>query len=88
MWFSPGNTAFIRFYVHQNNVRTDPADTVPGNNKVVPAAPKTEMPAGPRDDDGGNSALRQFDFGVGNKSQPPPVTQTDDLFAVQVRKFA
>ena len=88
MWFSPGNTAFIRFYVHQNNVRTDPADTVPGNNKVVPTTPKTEMPAGARDDNGGNSALRQFNFCVSNKTQPPSVAYTNDLFAVQVRKFA
>ena len=46
MGLSPGNTALVRFYVHQNDVRTDPADAIPGDNKVVPATPKTEMHAG------------------------------------------
>ena len=88
MGLSPGNTALVRFYVHQNDVRTDPADAIPGDNKVVPATPKTEMPAGSRDDNGGDPALRQLDLGIGNKAQPPPVTYTDNFLAVQVCKFA
>ena len=46
------------------------------------------MTAGTGDDNGYNFALRQFNPGVGHEPQPTPVTDANDLFTVQLRKFA
>ena len=83
----PGYAAFFRFYVYQNDIRADPLHAAPGDHKVVPLSEKSEIPAGAGDDQGVDAALRQLDNCIADKAQPPPVVDTDDLFAVQVGKF-
>jgi hypothetical protein len=83
----PGNPALIRFYVHQNDVRADPLDAIPGDHEVVPGAQQPEKPAGAGHHDGVDAPLGQLDDGVADKAQPPSVVDADDLLAVQVRKF-
>ena len=81
--FLASNTAAIfRFDIHQNDVRTDAADAVPGDNIVLPAAQKAEIPAGSRHDQGAKPPLRQFQPGISHKAQSPPVGNTDHFLAV------
>ena len=82
----PGNTAFLRFYVYQNDVRSDPFDAIPGDQEVIPPPPKAEKAASSRHDNGGDPPLRQLDPGIGDKAQPQPVPNANDLLAVQIRK--
>ena len=80
----PGDPALIRFCIHQNDIRTDPADAIPGNHKVVPMSAKTKKPAGTGHDDRGDPSLRQLQAGIANKPQPPAVADADHLFVVQI----
>ena len=76
-----GDTARIRPDVHQNNVRADALDAIPGDHQVVFWRTQTENTAAPGHNDGHNVPLGQLYTAVGYKAQPPPVTHADDLFA-------
>ena len=80
-----GYTALVRLSIHQNDIRADPADTVPGDHIIVPSAPKTEHPAGTGNGDGHKLPLRQLHTGIADKAQPLSVADTNNLFTVQVR---
>ena len=82
----PGNTASIRFYVYQNDIRTDPLDAIPGDHEVLSGAPKTEKAAFSRHHDGADSPLRQLHHRVCDEPQTPTVADADDLLAVQICK--
>ena len=83
----PGDPALFGTALHQNDVRADPLDAIPGDHKIVLAAPEAQKTAGAGDNDGEDFTFRKLDAGVADISQPPPITNTDDLFAVQIRKF-
>ena len=83
----PWNPAIVRFGIHQNDIRTDSADAVPGDHIVILPAPKTEKPAGAGDNDGNDIPFGKLDPGISDIAQPPPVADTYDLFAVKIRKF-
>ena len=59
---------------------------MPGDHIVILSAEKTEIFAGTRYNNRNDFTLRQLDPGITDKSQPPAVTDADDLFAVQLRK--
>jgi hypothetical protein len=71
--------------LHQNNVRTDAADAVPGDYKLIVSACHSEKPAGTGDDQCRYAAVRHIDFHIRYKPQPPTVTDADHLFTVQIR---
>ena len=74
--------AIFRLYIHQNDVRADAADAVPGDNIVLFAAQKAEISAWPRHDQGAKPPLRQLQPGISHKAQPPPIGNTDHFLAV------
>ena len=80
----PWYTALVRLGIHQHDIRSDPADAVPGDHIIIPPAPKPKHPARTRDGNGHQLSLRQLHTGIADKSQPPPIADADDLFAVQV----
>ena len=82
----PGNTAGIRFYVYQNDVRADPFDAIPGDNVVIPVTQNTPNAAGGGDNDGVDPPLWQLHNGIGYIPQPPPVANANNFLTVQVRK--
>ena len=81
------DAALIRPDVHQHNVRANPADTVPGNHKIVPGRAKTTQFALPRHYDGRNLSVWELNNHIPDKAQPPSVADTDDLFAMQIREL-
>ena len=81
--FSPGNPAILRFSIHQNNVRTDSTDAVPGNHIIVLSAPKSEKTARTGNNNGYESTFRKLHTSITNKSQPSPVANANNLFTVQ-----
>ena len=60
-------TTILRFYIHQNDIRTDAADVFPGDDVILLFAPKAES-ARAGDDNGADSALGQLDPGIGHKA--------------------
>ena len=78
----PGDAAFLWFNVHQNNIRPDSFDTVPGYKKVVPTPEHAKKAAGPRNDDAADFSLWHLDFCVTYKAQPASVADTNDFFAL------
>ena len=82
----PGKQTFIGLGVHQNDVRTDPADAVPGDAKVLLFAHQTEKTAGAGDDNGADLPIGHLHHYIGNKPQPSAVVDTDDFLALQLRK--
>ena len=80
---SPGHPAIIRLDVHQNDVRTDPADAVPGDAKVLLFAHQTEKTAGAGDDNSADLPIGHLHHHIGNKPQPSAVVDTDDFLALQ-----
>ena len=85
--FPPTYATFLRFYIHKDNVRADATDTVPGNYVVLPPSPQAQQLTGTGDDHGAKLSLRQFDPGITDKPQPPSIPNTNNLLAVQLRKF-
>ena len=83
---STGHTAILRFDIHQNDVRADPADAVPGDAKVLLPAHQAEKTAGTGDDDGADLSFRQFYYHIRNKPQSSAVIDTDDFLTLQLRK--
>ena len=84
---APGHPAFIGLRIHQYDIRPDAADAAPGDHKILPPAPQSEKAAGAGDDDGNDIPLRHLHPHVGDEPQPPPVTDADDLLALQLRKL-
>ena len=85
--FPPLKPAFLRLYIHQHDVRPHAAYPAPGNDVIILSSQQAKKPAGARHQDGYNVSRGNFHTGIGNKSQPPPVGNADDLFAVQFREF-
>ena len=85
--FQPLDAAVSGTDIYQNDVFPHFADAVPWDDVIVPGAEETEKPAFPRNDQGGDTALRHLDPGIGHISQPLPVPDADDFFAVQIRKL-
>ena len=77
----------LRFDVHQNDVRTDAADAVPGDEVVVPMTEQSQKFTGTRHDDGADTAPGNLNFYVGNVPQPAAVVDADDFFALQLCEF-
>lgn len=82
-----GNSAILRADVHQNDVRADFTYTVPGNTKVIPAAPEPQIFAWPRDDDGADTSVRYFYFHILDKAESSSVCNADDFLALKLGEF-
>ena len=85
--FPPGDPAPIRLRVHQNDVRPDAADAVPGDAEILPPSRDSQIPAGSRHHNGPDLPLRHFDLHIRHKSQPPAIPDADHLPALQIGKF-
>ena len=83
----PGYTALIRLNIHQNNIRSDPAYTMPRDHIIIPAAHQPHELSRSRHHNGAHTPLRHFYPYIANISQPPPVTDADDLLAMQIREL-
>ena len=66
-YFMPGNPAIIRLYLHQNDVRTNAADAIPGNAVIIPPPPKAQDPAWPRHQDGSHAPVRDLHLYIRNE---------------------
>ena len=84
---APGNAAFVRLDIYQNDVGAHLTDTAPWDHIVIPPAPQMQKTAGAGHDDGHYLPLRQLDPHVGDEAQPLSVADGDDLLAEQVREF-
>ena len=82
----PADPAFLRFYIHQYDLRADLFDAVPGDHIIVPSAPQPKETAGTGDDDGADLPLGHLYHHIGNKAQPSAVADTDDFLALQLHK--
>ena len=83
----PGHPALSRFRFHQDDIRADAFDAIPGNYVIVPTAGHTEETAGAGDYDGADIAFRNIDLDISNEAQPLTGTNADDLLALEVGKF-
>ena len=84
--FWPGAAAVIRICVHQHDVRADFLDAGPGNPEILLPSNHPKQAAGAGDHNGADLSFGEFHHHVGDKAQPSPVTDTDDLLALQLRK--
>ena len=85
--FGAGDPALIGLDIHQNNVRSDPANTLPGDHKILPSAPQTQDAARAGDDNGNQLPVRQLYTGIAHEAQPPAVADADDLLTKKVCKL-
>lgn len=83
----PWHPAVIGFDFHQNDIRADTADAVPGDAEVIPSAPQPQKAAGAGHDDGLDAPIRDIDLHIRHKPQPPAIRHANDLLAPQIRKF-
>ena len=81
-----GNTAGIGFDIHQNDVRPDLFDAVPGDPEVIMPSGNPQNPAGTRHQNGADIALRDLNLDIGDKAQAAAVGNADDLLALQLGK--
>ena len=79
--------AVSRSCFHQNDIRANFFDTVPGNYVVLPSARDSEKTTGARYHDGTDMAFRDINLHIGDESQPLAGADADDLLALQVCKF-
>ena len=84
--FPAWRAAFFGIRVDQNDVRADPPDAAPGDQKIVVPTQRSEELTGGRHDNGGYFPGRNLDHHIGYKAQPPPVTDADHFFALQLCK--
>ena len=86
--FQPGtrgcDAAFFRIYVHQNNVRADAPDAVPGDPVVVTAGAQTHQAAGPRYDEGADPPFGNLHLQILDEAQPLAGGDADHFFALQL----
>ena len=82
-----GNPAVLWPDIHQNDVGTDLADTVPGNAVMIPPSADSQIPAWSRHDDGADFPLRHFHFHILDETQPAPVGDTDHFLALKLGEF-
>ena len=85
--FPSGAATFLRFNIHQHNIRPHAADPAPGNDIVILSAQYAEKSAGAGDDDRLDVPAGNLHTGIGNIAEPPAVGYADHFLAVQLRKF-
>ena len=66
--FMPGHAAILRLDLHQNNIRADATDALPGDHIVILPAKQPQKTARPRHDDGLDTPLRRLDLQITDKS--------------------
>ena len=62
--FAAGDAALVRLDLHQDDIRTDAADAVPGNDKVVLPPKETKKAAGTRYYQGQDLPLWELDLHI------------------------
>ena len=86
--FQPGpgavNAAILRIYVHQNDVRPDFTDAVPGDAVVVAAGSQPHQFTGARHNQGADTALRNLHFHILDETQPLTRADADHFLALQL----
>ena len=78
------NTTGVGICLYQDDIRANAADTVPGNPQIFLPANQSQNLARPWDKNGVNISLRDLHLDIFNKPQPPPVTDADHFFTLQL----
>ena len=86
--FPAGNPAFLGPDVHKHDIRPDPANALPGNDEIIPSAGQSQQLSGSWNHDGHYMPLRYGNLHIGDKTQPPPVIDANDLLALKIRKLS
>jgi hypothetical protein len=73
VFFMPWEATFLRFNVHQDNIRPNAANAVPGNAVIVFSSKQSKDPARPWHDDGTDHTFRHFHQHITDKSQTPTI---------------
>ena len=84
---SPTDPTLIRFHIYQHDIRTDPANTAPGDHIVLISSKQTKKTARPGNHNGKDIPLGNLHLYVCDKAQPSAIADTDHFFALQLRKF-